>query len=458
MSTEYLESTGTEIIVAVEPVGTEPLQGADRRLTIEYWPLSRLIPYVGNPRKNDAAVDQMVASIRELGFAIPLLAVGATGELIDGHLRLKGGAKFGMQEFPVIPCDGWTAPQIRAFRLMANRSVAWDATLLEAEFKALEISSFDLKLTGFNSREIDGFTVHAPAAEDERPAPAAASISLCGDVWLLGDHRLLCGDATDQADVLKAIGFRKPFLMVTDPPYGVSYDSDWRLRAGIDKPHQTLADGKVSNDDRCDWSPAWKLFPGTVAYVWHSGLHSAAVQSSLEAAGFALRAQLIWAKKSLVIGRGHYHWQHEACWYASRGAAHWSGDRKQSTLWAIDNMHTSQGNVDDGKTVHSTQKPVECMRRPILNHTKPGDVVYDPFAGSGTTLIAAETTGRVCISIEIDPVYVDVIVERWQKLTGKAATLEGSGGVSFEQVKFGRRLGQQDAIKEHAEEILEARA
>ena len=176
------------------------------------------------------------------------------------------------------------------------------------------------------------------------------------------------------------------------------------------------------NDDRADWREAWALFPGDVAYVWHGALHAATVAESLEAAGFAIRSQIIWAKERLVLSRGDYHWQHEPCWYAVKksGKGHWAGDRKQTTLWQVSSRD------QDADTVHGTQKPVECMRRPILNNSSPGQAVYEPFMGSGTTLIAAETTGRVCLGIELNPAYVDVAVERWQRFTGKAAVLDGA--------------------------------
>lgn len=176
------------------------------------------------------------------------------------------------------------------------------------------------------------------------------------------------------------------------------------------------------NDDRADWQEAWALFPGDIAYVWHGALHATTVAGSLLAAGFDIRSQIIWAKERLVLSRGDYHWQHEPCWYAVRrnGKGHWTGDRKQTTLWSIASRD------QDAETVHGTQKPVECMRRPILNNSKPGDAVYDPFLGSGTTLIAAETEGRRCFGIELNPAYVDVIVRRWQDFTGLKATLHGT--------------------------------
>jgi len=205
--------------------------------------------------------------------------------------------------------------------------------------------------------------------------------------------------------------------MVTDPPYGVDYDPEWRHRQGVSSSKRT---GKVRNDDRADWREAWALFPGSIAYVWHGALHATTVAEGLEAEGFSIRAQIIWAKDRLVIGRGDYHWQHEPCWYAVRKTGHWVGDRKQTTLWTI------AGRDEDAQTVHGTQKPVECMRRPMLNNSSPGQAVYEPFMGSGTTLIAAESTGRICHGLELDPLYVDVAVRRWQDFTGQAARLEAT--------------------------------
>ncbi|NQV57117.1 MAG: site-specific DNA-methyltransferase, partial [Rhodospirillales bacterium] len=195
-------------------------------------------------------------------------------------------------------------------------------------------------------------------------------------------------------------------------------------RAGVNNSKRT---GKVTNDERADWREAWELFPGDIAYVWHGALHAVTVAASLEACGFAIRAQIIWAKERLVIGRGDYHWQHEPAWYVVRNKGHWTGDRKQTTLWNISSR------LQDSETTHGTQKPVECMRRPILNNSRTGDAVYDPFLGSGTTLIAAETARRRCFGIEIDPGYMDVIIRRWQAFTGSKATLVGNDR-SFEDI------------------------
>jgi len=221
--------------------------------------------------------------------------------------------------------------------------------------------------------------------------------------------------------------------MVTDPPYGVQYDADWRNRAdrANGKPYGARAIGRVTNDDRADWREAWALFPGDVAYVWHAGTKADIVAESLDASGFAIRSQVVWAKSRFAISRGHYHVQHEPCWYAVRkgGTGHWHGDRSQTTLWPIAHLKSETG--------HSTQKPVECMRRPIINNSAPGQPVYDPFLGSGTTMIAAEMEGRACLGLEITPHYVDVIVQRWQNFTGKQATLDGNGR-TFDAIRDAR--------------------
>jgi DNA modification methylase len=248
--------------------------------------------------------------------------------------------------------------------------------------------------------------------EDAVPELPQTPVTQAGDIWQLGPHRVVCGDCTNAAAVAALLGDLKPSLMVTDPPYGVAYDPTWRHRAGVNKSART---GKVRNDEKADWGEAWALFPGAIAYVWHGALHATTVAESLTQQGFTIRAQIIWAKERLVIGRGDYHWQHEPCWYAVRSKGNWTGDRKQTTLWTI----SSKG--QDTDTVHGTQKPVECMRRPILNNSCAGDPVYDPFLGSGTTLIAAQTSGRTCVALEIDPAYVDVAVRRWQLFTGKQA-------------------------------------
>lgn len=238
-----------------------------------------------------------------------------------------------------------------------------------------------------------------------------------GDVWLLGKHRLVCGDATNPAHVAAAFGGSRPNLMATDPPYGVNYEPTWRAKAW----KGARAIGAVLNDDRADWEAAWALFPGDVAYVWHGALNGSVVEAGLKRAGFKIRAQIIWDKGRLIISRGHYHWRHEPCWYAVRKGrtASWAGDRRQVTVWHIVHRRSATG--------HGTQKPIEAMRRPILNHTRPGDHVYDPFVGSGTTILACEETARICHAIELNPAYVEMAIARWEAASGLRAVIERHG-------------------------------
>ncbi|HWO86591.1 MAG TPA: site-specific DNA-methyltransferase, partial [Stellaceae bacterium] len=287
---------------------------------------------------------------------------------------------------------------------------------------------------------------------NEVPELSETAVTRLGDVWCLGPHRIICGDSTDAAVVKALLDEVQPHLMVTDPPYGVNYDPAWRNEAGraLDGSIQRLSSGKVhvplgaralgkvANDDRADWSEAWALFPGAVAYVWHAGTKAGTVQASLEACGFETRAQIVWAKSNFVISRGHYHAKHEPCWYAVRKGetGHWAGDHKQTTVWDIPKNAKSE-------TGHGTQKPVECMRRPIENNSSPGQAVYEPFSGSGTTIIAAEMTARVAHAIEITPAYVDVAVKRWQEFTGQQAVLDGDGR-SFDDVAA-QRPGSESA-------------
>jgi DNA modification methylase len=394
---------------------------------VERWPIERLIPYARNARTHsEEQIGQIAASIREWGWTNPILVTEA-GTIVAGHGRVLGARKLGIKEVPVMVAQGWTEAQVRAYALADNKlalNAGWDPELLALEFADLEQLGFDLDLTGFTLDEIlaigskqnEGLT-----DPDEAPEPPVTPVSKPGDLWLLGEHRLLCGDSTSKADVDRVLGRVRPHLMVTDPPYGVDYDPGWRAVARVKHNKQRL--GKVANDDRADWRDAWMLFPGDVAYVWHASLFVHEVAASLIASGFDLRAHIIWSKDRLQLSRGHYHWQHEPCWYAVRNGrpGHWSGDRKQTTLWQIANKQ------QDAHTSHSTQKPVECMKRPIENNSSPGQAVYEPFCGSGTTIIAAEITGRSCHAIELLPQYVDVAVERWQAFTGGEARLEPDG-------------------------------
>lgn len=393
--------------------------------------VSRLIPYARNARTHsDAQVAQIAASIREFGFINPVIVDGSSG-IIAGHGRVLAARKLGMKQVPTLEVSGLTEAQKRAYILADNKlalNAGWDSDMLKVELADLAGEGFNLDVIGFSADELNALMSDKTTGltdPDDTPGVQAQEVTRLGDTWVLGKHRLRCGDSTVATDVEALLNGVQPHLMVTDPPYGVNYDPKWRERYDQFKRHAT---GKVENDDRADWTEAWSLFPGDVAYIWHGGLHSAAVQQSLETAGFAMRAQIIWVKQHFVFSRGDYHWQHEPCWYAvrSKGKGHWAGDRKQATVWQIQN-HNPMGGKAEGSTGHGTQKPVECMKRPIENNSSPGQAVYEPFSGSGTTIIAAEQTGRACYAMELSPAYVDVAVRRWQQFTGNSATLEATG-------------------------------
>jgi len=414
-------------------------------ISVVYVATGQLIEYERNPRRNDAVVGRMVESIREFGFVIPILAT-SDGCVIDGHLRLKAARKLGMRKVPVIWCNGWTKAQVKAFRLLANRSSAWaewDMELVKLEISDLVGLDYDLSLTGFDSAELASLQIGLGTGltdEDAVPQKPVAPVSHRGDLWHLGSHCHLCGDATAETDVLRLLQTARPMIMIVDPPWGVQYDPPWRNEAARAGKIAFAArrEGKVPHDDRIDWSDAYRLFPGDVVYVWYASLFGKTVQESLELSGFELRSQIVWAKSRFAISRGHYHWQHQNCFFAvKKGAnAHWMGDRRQTTLWQIDTV-----SGEEAKNDHGTPKPVECMRRPMLNHTKPGEAVYDPFVGSGATIIAAETIGRICYAIDIDCAYTDVAVKRWQDFTGRKAVLHGTNQ-TFDEVALLRTAGK----------------
>ena len=409
--------------------------------------VSDLVPYARNSRTHsDAQVAQIAASIREWGWTNPIL-IDETGGIIAGHGRVLAARKLKIEDVPCIIASGWSEAQKRAYILADNQlaiNAGWDMDLLKVEIGDLKTEGFDLGLMGFDAGFLDTLMAD-PGTEgltdpDDVPEVSQFPVSATGDVWQLGKHRLLCGDSTVATDVDKVLQGVRPLLMVTDPPYGVEYDPSWRAKLSTQKPGTSL--GVVHNDDRADWREAWALFPGEVAYVWHGALHAGEVAESLSASGLEIRSQIIWVKQGFVFGRSDYHWQHEPCWYAVKrgGKGNWAADRKQTTIWEIQNLNKIKGgNKDEQLTGHGTQKPVECMKRPIENNSTPGQAVYEPFSGSGTTIIAAEMTGRQCFAIELAPEYVDVAVKRWQEFTGKEATLDGDGR-TFNEVQEARHV------------------
>jgi DNA modification methylase len=397
-------------------------RGSTYGLRIDYRPAASLIPFASNARTHsDVQVAQIAASIREFGWTNPILVDGDSG-VIAGHGRLLAANRLGIDIVPVIELTGLSEAQKRALVIADNKlseNAGWNSELLGLELGELRDLGFDLSLTGFDELEIAALTNLGTSGltdPDHIPETPIQPVSKLGD-------------STSADDVTRVLAGVKPHLCVSDPPFGVNYDPSWRLDRGIAS--EGLARGKVLNDDRADWREAWALFPGDVIYCWHAALQTAAFVESLTAAGFQLRSQIIWDKTRLIISRGDYHFQHEPCWYAVRKGktGHWAGDRKQTTVWAIPHRKSSTG--------HGTQKPVECMKRPIENNSSPGQAVYEPFSGSGTTIIAAEMTGRACHAIELDPAYVDVAIKRWQEFTGKSAVLEG-GEQTFAEVTVER--------------------
>ena len=302
-------------------------------MQLEMWPLARLVPYIRNPRKNDHAVTRMMASIQEFGFKVPVLA-RSSGEIVDGHLRVKASEKLGISEIPVVVCDDWSEAQVKAFRLLVNRSVTWadwDMELLSLELTDLKDLAFDMELTGFDGREIDRMLLAgADGKEDIVPDLPENPVSRPNDLWRCGPHRILCSDSTNPEAVARLLGDRKPLLMVTDPPYGISLDSEWRDRAGLNgcgpaeasymkqrtKGHTETT---ISGDTRSDWSEAFALVPSIqVAYVWHASLFTREVLDGLLRIGFLYPQQIIWNKGRVVLTRTHYWYQHEPCWYVRR--------------------------------------------------------------------------------------------------------------------------------------------
>lgn len=404
--------------------------------------IASVAQYPSNPRTHSVPqIEQIAASIVQFGWTNPLI-LDEHDTLIAGHGRLQAAQKLHLIEAPAIVVEGLSDAQKQALRIADNKlalNAGWDDDLLRTELTDLRDVGFDLALTGFGEDELAGLFADRNAGltdPDDVPEPPAEPISKPGDVWLLGRHRLVCGDATSEVDVSLALAGVKPHLMVTDPPWGVSYDPDWRNKSPSIGWSRSRSIGTVQNDERADWRDAWLLFPGDVAYTWSpAGTTQIEHYNSLVAAGFEIRMQIIWAKPHFPVGRGNYHVQHEPCWYAVRkgAVAHWSGDRKQTTLWEIANRTAFKGGMsgtEDAWSGHGTQKPVECMRRPIENNSSPGQAVYDPFVGSGTTIIAAEMTGRACHAIEISPAYCDVTVQRWQNFTGQEATKQTNGALA----------------------------
>lgn len=394
---------------------------------VERWAIDKLVPYARNARTHsDEQVGQIAASIKEWGWTTPVL-VDEAGSIIAGHGRTLAAQRLKMTEVPVMVAKGWSDAKKRAYIIADNKlalNAGWDNEMLALELGEIGDLGFDLDLTGFTADEIAALmpVELEPGLTDPDDAPAVqeTATTVLGDVWIMGKHRLLCGDSTSVDDLAKLCQEQAVDMWLTDPPYNLAYEGGTKEKLtiqndsmGDDQFRQFLRDSYVSADT--------VMKPGAVFYIWHADSEGYNFRGAAKDAGWTVRQCLIWKKSSLVMGSQDYHWKHEPCLYGwKEGAGHlWATDRKQTTILEFDKP-TRNGE-------HPTMKPVALFEYQLLNNTKGGDIVLDSFGGSGTTLIAAEKNGRIARLMELDPKYCDVIVKRWQDFTGKIATHAETG-------------------------------
>ena len=413
-------------------------------IQVERWPISRLIPRITNPRTHTPEqVAQIAASIREWGWTNPIL-VGADNDVLAGHARLLAARQLEMSEVPVIQLGHLSEAQRRALVIADNQlaisGAGWDEETLRLELAALHEESFDLNLIGFDDQELARLLAEQDAVEgltDEDAVPEVPEIpvSAAGDHWILGNHKLLVGDATDRAPVAKLMAGEAADLVFTDPPYNVDYEGYTDDKLKIQGDRMTDADFKQFLEAAFR-SCRTVVKPGASLYVCHSSSWQREFQNALEAAGFEVRCQIIWAKNTFAWGFGRYKFQHEPLFYCHVAGQKdpWYGDRSQSTLW--------EEKKPAANRLHPTMKPAGLVERALLNSSKAGDVVADLFGGSGSTVIGCERRGRKARLMELDPKYADVIVRRWQEYTGKQAVLDGDGR-TFDEIA-------QERLKEAA--------
>ena len=386
-----------------------------------------MIPFAKNSRTHsDAQVAQIAASIREFGFTNPVLVDEANG-IIAGHGRVMAARKLKLTEVPCIRLAHLSDAQKRAYVIADNKlalNAGWDEAMLKLELADLKALDFDLDLTGFNTDEIDALLAEKGTEgltdPDDTPEPPVEPVTRLGDVWVCGQHRVMCGSSLEMTAMERLCGEQRVDMLLTDPPYNVAYTGKTKDALTIqndsmgDEAFRTfLRDAFVTADS--------VLKPGAVFYIWHADSEGYNFRGACKDASWQVRQCLIWQKNSMVMGRQDYHWQHEPCLYGWKdGAGHlWASDRKQTTLLKFDRPSRSED--------HPTMKPVALFEYQLLNNTKGGDIVLDSFGGSGTTLIAAEKNGRIARIMELDPKYVDVIVKRWEDFTGQKAVLESTG-------------------------------
>lgn len=408
-------------------------------MTVEIWPIERLIPYARNPRHiPQSAVNKVAASIREFGFRQPIV-VDQSGVIIVGHVRLLAAQQLELTNVPVHVATELTRAQVNAYRLADNRTneeATWDMEALALEVANLKLEEFDLDLTGFNLDEIDELLAEKTQGltdDDEAPALPEVAITEPGDLWILGNHRLMCGDSTSMDAVERLMGGQKADLVFTDPPYNVDYEGYTEEKLKIQGDRMTPEQFREFLNSVFS-SYIWALKPGSSMYVCHPSSWQREFQGALELADFEVRCQIIWAKNTFAWGFGRYKFQHEPIFYCHRKGQSdpWYGDRSQSTLW--------QEKKPAANRLHPTMKPVELIERALMNSSKAGDLVLDLFGGSGSTLIACEKMGRSSRLMELDPKYSDVILKRWQDFTGKTAQLED--GRTFPELESRRQTRQ----------------
>ncbi|URJ59031.1 DNA modification methylase [Paenibacillus polymyxa] len=384
-------------------------------MEIKFVNVETLIPYIKNARNNEKAIDYVATSIQSYGFKNPIL-IDSNNEIIAGHTRLLAAKKLGLKQVPTILVDDLTPEQVKAFRIADNKTAEyadWNFELLAQELEELKLADYDLSLTGFDMSECEKLldTLHEESLDDEddfdiEEALPEHPITRKGDIWLLGKHRLMCGDSTNQQDIAKLMDGKKAQLIVTDPPYNVDY-------TGKTKDALKIENDKMDDDQFYDFLLAayTQMFEvaddGASIYVFHADSEGLNFRKAFIEAGFKLAQCCIWAKQAMVMGRQDYHWMHEPVLYGWKPTSghYWNSDRKQTTLWQFDRPFRNE--------YHPTMKPIPLISYPIKNSSKLGDIVFDPFGGSGSTLIACEDTDRICYMGELDPKYVDVIVSRY---------------------------------------------
>jgi len=429
-------------------------------LQLEEWPIGRLVEYDRNPRKNDDVVDRMAQAIMEFGFRIPIVA-RSDGLVVDGHLRLKAARLLGLDTVPVVLADELSETQIKAFRLLANQSAnwaEWDELLLSAELQDLLAEDFDLSLVGFSDGELDKLLAFVPEGDGEDsgaggsvppvtiPEPPRNPASRTGDLWILGDHRLLCGDSTSAADVRRLMNGERAILFATDPPYLVDYD-------GSNHPTRNKDWSASYGTTWDDSSQGAELYEGFIAaavaeaiaedaawYCWHASRRQAMLEACWEKAGAFVHQQIIWVKDRGVLTRSHYLWKHEPCFMGWRRPNRPPKVAEQTlpSTWEMASF------AKDERPDHPTPKPLDAFGIPMRQHVARGGLCYEPFSGSGSQIMAGEANGRRVFAMEISPAYVDVAVERWQAETGRDAILEGDGR-TFAEVKAERLGDKADA-------------